>query len=147
MRCSECDTDITGQRNGKSKRAGLCTRCGRRVRLARYFQKYYVANRDLILTKNRRWAQDNRDRVVELRRIRARLRPRVVREPHGCIDCGTLVLRAERCCKCYVRYRYSTNPEYRARRLESTRRWMMRKRTARIAGNETAAGSGEMAAS
>ncbi len=147
MRCKECATDIAGQRNGKSKRAGLCTRCGRKARLAEYFRKYYVTHRDVILAKNRQWAQDNRERVIELRRHRAALRPKVVREPPACIDCGTLVVRAERCRKCYVRNRYATNPEYRARRLESTRRWMRRKRAARVASNVAAAGTGEMAAS
>ena len=147
MRCTECDADITGQRNGKSKQAGLCTRCGRKARLAEYFRHYYVANREVILAKNRRWAQDNHQRVVELRRRRAALRPKIVREPQACIDCGTLVVRAERCRKCYVRNRYATNPDYRARRLESTRRWTQRKRAMLGAGNVAAAGTGEMAAS
>ena len=147
MRCTNCDADISGQRNGKSKRAGLCTRCGRKIRLARYFRSYYVTNREVILAKNRQWAEDNHERVVELRHRRAALRPRVVREPKACIDCGTMVARAERCRKCYVRNRYATNPDYRDRRLESTRRWSERKRAA-LTGNASAAPvTGEMAAS
>ncbi len=145
MRCKECDTNIESQRNGKSKRAGLCATCGRKARLSEYFREYYIANRDTVLAKNRQWAVDNRERILELRRRRASLRPRVVREPKACIDCGELVIRAERCRKCYVRYRYATNLDYRARRLASTRRWMQNKRAKQIA--ERLAETGDMAAS
>ena len=145
MRCKECDANIEGQRNGKSKRAGLCAKCGRKARLSEYFQKYYIANRDVVLAKNRQWAQDNRERIVELRRRRAAIKPKVVREPKACIDCGTQVVRAERCRKCYVRHRYATNLDYRARRLASTRRWMQKKRAAQIV--ERLAETGDMAAS
>ena len=145
VRCKECDADIEGQRNGKSRRAGLCARCGRKARLSGYFRNYYVANREAVLTKNRQWARDNRERIVELRRRRAALKPKIVREPKACADCGARVVRAERCRKCYVRHRYATNLDYRARRLASTRRWMENKRAARIA--ERLAETGDMAAS
>jgi len=39
-------------------------------------------------------------------------------------------VRALRCRRCYTRYRYATDPEYRVRRLATTRRWLERRRTA-----------------
>ena len=147
MLCTECGADITAQRNGKSKRAGLCTRCGRKIRISGYFRSYYAANRDRILAKNQKWARDNGERVVELRRLRSERRPKVVREPKFCIDCGTLVIRAERCRRCYVRNRYATDSDYRARRQASTRRWLQRKRSAAIATAGDAGGVRGMAAS
>lgn len=106
----------------------LCLACGRRARRSAYFRSYYETHKDRILTKNRRWAKDNRDRLVQLRRARQVIRSRVVEEPRRCLDCSEEVVRAERCRRCYTRFRYATDPEYRVRRLETTRRWLERRR-------------------
>ena len=122
LTCARCDTDITGQRDGKSKRAGLCARCGRAERLSTYFKRYYQRNKDKILEKNRRWARENKERVAELRRIRLSKQPKKPKEPQFCTDCGTVVQRALRCRKCYVRNKYHTDAEYRRKRLITTKR-------------------------
>ena len=90
------------------------------TRRSRYFRAYYEAHRDAILAKNRRWGAEHKARLAELRRAR---RERHAPEPHACADCEAIVLRAPRCPKCRVRFRYQTDPEYRARRLATTRRW------------------------
>ena len=128
LTCARCDTDITGQRDGKSKRAGLCARCGRAERLSTYFKRYYQRNKDKILEKNRRWARENKERVAELRRIRLSKQPKKPKEPQFCTDCGTVVQRALRCRKCYVRNKYHTDAEYRRKRLVTTKRWAQKKR-------------------
>jgi len=128
LTCRRCGADITHQREGKSKRAGLCARCGRAERLSAYFKQYYQRNKEKILAKNRRWAAENKERVAELRRIRLAKQPRAAAEPKYCIDCGDVVQRALRCRKCYVRHKYHTDPEYRAKRLATTKRWAQKKR-------------------
>lgn len=40
-----------------------------------------------------------------------------------CWDCGTQTVRAQRCRHCYLRHRYHTNPEARAKQLELQKRW------------------------
>lgn len=147
MKCRECGADILAQRDGKSKRSGLCSSCGRRLRLASYFRQYYLGHRDTILAKNRRWADENKDRVAELRRVRAAARPRPPREPAYCIDCSAEVVRAERCRRCYVRHKYGTDPAYRQRRLETTRRWAERQRALLRKPEEPAHANAGMAAS
>jgi hypothetical protein len=93
---------------------------------AAYFRRYYLAHREAILEKNRRWYEEHRPRAAELRRQRAR--PRSPRPPRYCVDCGAPVVATERCQRCYARHRYHTDPGYRARKLASTRRWLSRRR-------------------
>ena len=80
-----------------------------------------------ILAKNRRWAKDNKDKLVLLRQARQTRLPKDSEQPRACIECGTLVVRAQRCRRCYIRFRYATDAEYRARRLATTRRWLERR--------------------
>jgi hypothetical protein len=108
----------------------LCASCDQRARRAAYFQEYYRAHRDRILRKNRRWARDNREKLVLLRKVRQeRAAPKDI-EPHQCTDCGVPVARATRCRRCYIRFRYATDPDYRRRRLATTQRWLERRRRA-----------------
>jgi hypothetical protein len=97
----------------------------RRARRAAYFRAYYARHREAILEKNRRWHKEHRERVAELRRVRAAGRPRATAR---CVDCGVALGRAGRCGRCRARYRYHTDPEYRARRLASVARWRARTR-------------------
>jgi hypothetical protein len=108
--------------------SGLCLSCDRRVRRSAYFRVYYEAHRDRILDKNRRWARENRERLVHLRRARQLRKARSADDPRRCLDCGEVVVRALRCRRCYTRYRYATDPAYRQRRLATTRRWLERRR-------------------
>ena len=147
MQCRDCGADITSQRNGKSKRGGLCSSCGRRRRLAVYFRQYYLKNRESVLAKNRKWAEDNKERVSELRKMRASTRPRPVRVPVYCIDCGDQVVRAQRSRRCYVRHRYATDTNYRTRSLETTRRWVERQRAKRAAEENAVVAETRLAAS
>ncbi|MDQ3702666.1 MAG: hypothetical protein M3442_17345 [Chloroflexota bacterium] len=119
-----------GQDSSDQESSGetLCLSCGRRARRSAYFRGYYETHKDRILTKNRLWAKDNRDRLVQLRRARQVHRSSVVEEPRRCLDCSEEVVRAERCRRCYTRFRYATDPQYRVRRLETTRRWLERRR-------------------
>jgi hypothetical protein len=131
--CASCGESLTPQ--GRSRRvarteSGLCLSCDRRVRRSAYFRVYYEAHRDRILDKNRRWARENRERLVHLRRARQLRKSRSVDEPRRCLDCGEVVVRALRCRRCYTRYRYATDPAYRLRRLATTRRWLERRRAA-----------------
>jgi hypothetical protein len=91
---------------------------------ARYFRAYYLAHKAAILAKNRQWARDHRAELTALRRRAAGL----LRTSTVCVDCGVGVGRAERCRRCSGRYRYHTDPDYRARRLATTARWLARTR-------------------
>lgn len=122
------DAIVQGSADQESRGETLCLACGRRARRSAYFRGYYETHKDRILTKNRRWAKDNRDRLVQLRRARQVHRSRAVEEPRRCLDCSEEVVRAVRCRRCYTRYRYATDPDYRVRRLETTRRWLERRR-------------------
>jgi hypothetical protein len=129
--CASCGESLTPP--GRSRRvarteSGLCLSCDRRVRRSAYFRVYYEAHRDRILDKNRRWARENRERLVHLRRARQLRKSRSTDEPRRCLDCGEVVVRALRCRRCYTRYRYATDPAYRLRRLATTRRWLERRR-------------------
>jgi hypothetical protein len=98
-----------------------------RARRSAYFRAYYERHREAILEKNRRWYEEHQARAAERRRIRmAGRRRRTTR----CVDCGVVLARAERCGRCRARYRYATEPEYRARRLASAERWRVRARPA-----------------
>jgi hypothetical protein len=110
----------------------LCVNCDRRARRSAYFRTYYESHRDRILDKNRKWARDNRERLVQLRRARQLRRTRDD-DPRRCLDCGEVVVRALRCRRCYTRFRYASDPEYRVRRLATTRRWLDRRREAQEA--------------
>ena len=66
--------------------------------------------------------------MAELRRIRLSKQPKKPKEPQFCTDCGTVVQRALRCRKCYVRNKYHTDAEYRRKRLITTKRWAQKKR-------------------
>jgi hypothetical protein len=131
--CVSCGAPLVT--SGRTRRAaatesGLCLSCDRRERRSSYFRTYYEAHRDRILDKNRKWAKDNRERLVQLRRARQFRKSRSVDDPRRCLDCGEVVVRALRCRRCYTRYRYATDPEYRVRRLATTRRWLERRRSA-----------------
>lgn len=91
---------------------------------ARYFRAYYLAHKAEILEKNRRWGREHRDRLAALQQAR---RVGIVRTPAVCADCGRPVPRGPRCRPCAARWRYATDPEYRARRLATTRRWLERR--------------------
>ncbi len=129
--CASCGESLTPP--GRTRRvarteSGLCLSCDRRVRRSAYFRVYYEAHRDRILDKNRRWARENRERLVHLRRARQLRKTRDADEPRRCLDCGEVVVRALRCRRCYTRFRYATDPAYRQRRLATTRRWLERRR-------------------
>jgi hypothetical protein len=89
-----------------------------------YFRRYYAAHKERILAKNRRWAKEH----AGLLAIRRRTQVRVSAAPGSCIDCGGPVVRAVRCRRCHSRFRYATDPEYRARRLRASARWQARLR-------------------
>ncbi len=131
--CVSCGAPLVT--SGRTRRAaatesGLCLSCDRRERRSSYFRTYYEAHRDRILDKNRKWAKDNRERLVQLRRARQFRKHRAADDPRRCLDCGEVVVRALRCRRCYTRHRYATDPEYRVRRLATTRRWLERRRSA-----------------
>ncbi|MGH2353740.1 MAG: hypothetical protein ACRDI2_16470 [Chloroflexota bacterium] len=111
--------------------------CDQRARRSAYFRTYYTRHRDRILEKNRRWARANREKLIQQRRAQQNRRPQRDTEPRRCVDCGTAVVRAVRCRRCYIRFRYATDPEYRARRLATTRRWLERRLQAQSAGAAT----------
>ncbi|MBI4494002.1 MAG: hypothetical protein HY690_14530 [Chloroflexi bacterium] len=47
-----------------------------------------------------------------------------------CISCGAPVQRAERCRRCYLRHRYATNPDVRAKQLSLQAEWRKRQAAA-----------------
>jgi hypothetical protein len=102
----------------------LCATCDQRERRAAYFRSYYEEHKDRILDKNRRWARDNKARIVQLRQARRVRDVETDVERRTCLDCEAQVTRAQRCRKCYIRFRYANDPAYRARRLATTRRWL-----------------------
>ena len=122
--CVRCGEMIARRRRTSRQNPELCTACDQRDRRAAYFRSYYENHKDRILDKNRRWAKDNKTRIVELRQSR-RVRDTSA-EPvtRTCIDCRAPVTRAARCRKCYIRFRYQSDPAYRERRLATTRRWL-----------------------
>jgi hypothetical protein len=124
--CARCGAEIIRRRRTAKQNQALCAACDQRERRAAYFRTYYEEHKDRILDKNRRWARDNKSRIVQLRQAR---RTKTIEGAEGkrCIDCDTPVTRAERCRKCYIRFRYATDPNYRARRLATTRRWLDRR--------------------
>jgi hypothetical protein len=109
----------------------LCASCSRRDRRAAYFRAYYASHKARILDKNRQWARDNKDKIGQLRRARRQARPAHAEAGRLCLDCRAPVQRAYRCRRCSIRHRYATDPGFRARRLETTRRWLQRQRHAR----------------
>ncbi len=121
----------------------LCSGCHRRERRSAYFRSYYESHKDRILDKNRRWARDNRERLVQLRRARQLHRAKALDEPRHCMDCGEEVVRAARCRRCYTRFRYATDPEYRVRRLATTRRWLERRRLGAAVRPDVGGAAGE----
>lgn len=102
----------------------MCAACDQRERRAAYFRSYYENHKDRILDKNRRWAKDNKTRIVQLRQARRVRDTSVLQTTRSCADCDTPVTRALRCRKCYIRFRYAHDPAYRERRLATTRRWL-----------------------
>jgi uncharacterized Zn finger protein (UPF0148 family) len=124
--CERCGGPVVRRRAGTTD-GTLCASCRQRARRAAYFQRYYAAHRERILEKNRRWARENRAKLAELRQAR---QERAAAAPRQCVDCGARVVRAARCRRCYIRYRYATDPDYRSRRLATTRRWLERRRAA-----------------
>jgi predicted RNA-binding Zn-ribbon protein involved in translation (DUF1610 family) len=125
--CAECGQQIIRRRRSARQNNALCLACDQKARRSAYFQRYYESHKDRILAKNRRWAKDNKDKLVLLRQARQARLPRDAGQPRECIDCGTVVVRAERCRRCYIRFRYANDPEYRTRRLATTRRWLDRR--------------------
>jgi hypothetical protein len=131
--CVRCGAPLVTERRHRRTAVvdpSLCLNCDRRARRSAYFRTYYESNRERILDKNRKWARDNRERLVQLRRARQIRKTRDSDEPRRCVDCGEIVVRALRCRRCYTRFRYATDPEYRVRRLATTRRWLDRRREA-----------------
>jgi hypothetical protein len=122
--CSRCGDVIMRRRRTARQNPDLCTGCDQRDRRAAYFRSYYENHRDRILDKNRRWAKDNKSRIVELRQARRVRDTSTAPLTRACIDCSTPVTRAARCRKCYIRFRYKSDPAYRERRLATTRRWL-----------------------
>jgi hypothetical protein len=102
----------------------MCAACDQRERRAAYFRSYYENHKDRILDKNRRWAKDNKTRIVQLRQARRVRDTSVQQASRSCADCDTPVTRALRCRKCYIRFRYAHDLAYRERRLATTRRWL-----------------------
>ena len=121
--CARCSGPVVRRRRSAKQNNALCTACDQRERRAAYFRSYYEEHKDKILHKNRRWAKDNKPRIVQLRQAR-RVKDETSATARKCLDCDTQVTRAARCRKCYIRYRYATDPTYRARRLATTRRWL-----------------------
>ena len=144
--CAECGQPIVRRRRSARQNGALCLSCDQKARRAANFQRYYETHKERILAKNRRWAKDNKDKLVLLRQARHARQPKADDQPRVCIDCGTAVVRAERCRRCYIRFRYATDPEYRTRRLATTRRWLERRQpvvavksiSARVAAEATA---------
>jgi hypothetical protein len=92
---------------------------------AAYFRGYYERHKAEILEKNRKWGAEHKDRLKALRQARrAQTAPP---EPAACVDCARPVPHGPRCRNCHARHRYATDPDYRARRLASTRRWLERR--------------------
>jgi hypothetical protein len=122
--CVHCGEPIIRRRRASGRNELLCTACDQRARRAAYFRAYYEEHRERILDKNRRWARDNKTRIVQLRQARRAQLTGGEPAARACADCGAQVTRATRCRKCYIRHRYATDPQYRARRLATTRRWL-----------------------
>ncbi len=135
--CGRCGTPtlaarpmvLTGAR-ADGHGVSLCAGCSQRARRAAYFRAYYASHKARILDKNRQWARDNKDKIGQIRRARRQSRPPQSESLHRCLDCDAAVLRAERCRRCSIRHRYAMDASYRARRLETTRRWLQRRRGA-----------------
>ena len=132
--CARCGAPIVRRRRAAHQDGALCAACNQRARRAAYFRLYYEANRDRILDKNRRWARDNKQKIVQLRQARRAREQALGEATRRCLDCGTAVVRALRCRRCSIRHRYATDPAYRARRLATTRRWLARRQQARRSG-------------
>lgn len=80
-----------------------------------------------------------RDLGIDVSRFFPDHRPYDAPEPPSerrCVGCGAPVQRAERCRRCYLRYRYATNPAVRAKQLALQARW--RKRQATLRGRTSA---------
>jgi hypothetical protein len=122
--CARCGASIARRRRNARQNGDLCATCDQRERRAAYFRSYYENHKDRILDKNRRWAKDNKGRIVQLRQARRERDTSVTQTSRSCADCDTPVTRALRCRKCYIRFRYASDPAYRARRLATTRRWL-----------------------
>lgn len=122
--CAQCGATIVRRRRTSKQNPGLCTGCDQRERRSAYFRSYYAEHKERILTKNRRWARDNKEKIVQLRQARRSREIDEAAEERQCLDCGVAVTRAERCRRCYIRFRYATDPSYRERRLATTRRWL-----------------------
>lgn len=126
--CTQCGDHIVRRRRTTKQNPELCARCDQRERRADYFRTYYEEHKERILDKNRRWAKDNKEKITQLRQAR---REKVVDESgdqHRCLDCDAPVARASRCRRCYIRFRYANDGEYRERRLATTRRWLEKRR-------------------
>ena len=122
--CARCGAAISRRRRNARQNDDLCSGCDQRDRRAAYFRSYYENHKDRILDKNRRWAKDNKNRIVQLRQARRVRDTSDAPSTRTCMDCDTPVTRATRCRKCYIRFRYANDAAYRSRRLATTRRWL-----------------------
>ena len=122
--CARCGASISRRRRSARQNEQLCGTCDQRERRAAYFRSYYEVHKDRILDKNRRWARDNKTRIVQLRQARRVRDVDTATVRRTCADCETPVTRALRCRKCYIRFRYANDSAYRSRRLATTRRWL-----------------------
>ncbi|HEU5317403.1 MAG TPA: hypothetical protein VFX49_14930, partial [Chloroflexota bacterium] len=120
---------VMRRRRSARQNEALCATCDQRERRAAYFRSYYENHKDRILDKNRRWARDNKTRIVQLRQARRVRDADSSAVTKTCLDCDTPVTRAVRCRKCYIRFRYANDAAYRARRLATTRRWLLKRQT------------------
>jgi hypothetical protein len=140
--CSRCGAVVVRRRRNARQNESLCATCDQRERRAAYFRSYYEVHKDRILDKNRRWARDNKTRIVHLRQARRERDADTTVIAKTCLDCDTPVTRALRCRKCYIRFRYANDPAYRARRLATTRRWLSKRQTQGSAATRRAASRG-----
>lgn len=134
--CVRCGEPVSTRRRTSKRNEELCVACDQRERRAAYFRTYYEEHKDRILDKNRRWAKDNKSRIVQLRQARRVKNDDSSATVRTCLDCDASVTRASRCRRCYIRFRYATDTTYRERRLATTRRWLEKRQheAARRAG-------------
>src|SRR6266542_419796 len=74
--CAECGQPIVRRRRSARQNSALCLACDQKARRSAYFQRYYETHKDRILAKNRRWAKDNKHKLVLLRQARQARLPR-----------------------------------------------------------------------
>jgi len=87
MKCLKCKKELTGKQRKY---------CSIKCRREYYFREYYNKNKKVILAKNKKWGEDNPERVKEIQRKTLKKKRLImlaekIKNPKYCQECKKLI--------------------------------------------------------